>query len=108
MCIHTHGKEEWLVEYIYRVLKRENKRGKIKERTTLLLKGRGYRQSRFVNMELRTASAVQVQVFIYVGIRENHATNTEKPLLIISGYIPCESNSSCMRQLRGDEVRKEI
>lgn len=59
-------------------------------------------------MELRTASAVQVQVFIYVGVRENHAADTEKPLLIISGHISCESNSSWKRQLTEDEIRKEI
>lgn len=58
----------------------ETKRGEKKERTSLLLKGRGHRQSRFVNMELRTAFAVQVQVFIYVGVRENHAADTEKTL----------------------------
>lgn len=57
-------------------------------------------------MELGTVSAVHMQVFIYVGVREKHAANTEKPLLIISGHILCESNSSWMRQLTEDEVRQ--
>lgn len=86
----------------------ENGKGKIKEWKSLLVKGRGHRQIRFVNIEPATDSAVHMQVFIYVGVRENHAANREKPLLIISGPILCESKSSWMRQLTEDEVRQEI
>lgn len=95
------------MEYI-QGFKMENQRGKIKQWESLLGKGRGHRQSRFVNMKLGRPSAVLMQVFIYVGVREKHAANTEKSLLIISGHIPCESNSSWMRQPTEDEVRQEI
>lgn len=71
--------------------------GKAKEWQSLFVKG--YRRQRtqigFVDIgELGTASAVHMQVCIHVGVRENHAVNRGKLLLILSGHIPWEPEAA--------------
>lgn len=71
--------------------------------------GRGHGQICFVDIgELGTASAVHVQVYIHVGARENHGVNRGKLLLILSGHVPYEPDSSWMRRLTEDEVGQEL
>ena len=71
-----------------------SKRGKAKEWQSSFVKGRGHRPITFVNIGLGMASAVHVQVFTHVGVRENQAGNRGKLLLILTGHTPCEPNNS--------------